>query len=356
MHKLIFNLHLYLALLAAAFVIILGLTGSIMAFEPEIDHLLHPRLSYVEPGPHALSLAEIGAAVSKRFPDERIDAYFLSISPRLSYQVSLEKSGLVYVNQYTGDILGVKPDQMGFLDYVHQLHIRLLWRQKSDPGKKIVSWVGVSMLLLLFSGLYLWWPQKRIKVKKGSTGRRFWFDLHNVIGIFSLVFLLLLAVTGVVLGFEKTTNPVFYKITGSQPSRPPASFPAPPPDAKPITVDQAIDIARAALPGAAPFAISVPEPEGAYRINLRYPEDRTPGGRSRMIIDQYTGKVLFVERFTYRPAWRAHRDYKPCPAHRRYPGNSQQNAPLPGQFFVGGAGHQRNRDVVEKKKSFTALN
>ena len=50
MRKFLFNIHLYLALLAGVFVLTLGLTGSIMAFEPELDHLLHPRLSYVTPG------------------------------------------------------------------------------------------------------------------------------------------------------------------------------------------------------------------------------------------------------------------------------------------------------------------
>src|ERR1700746_2270387 len=132
MRKLIFNLHLYLALLAAVFVIILGITGSIMAFEPEIDHLLHRKLAYVTPGTQTLSLAEIGAVVAKRFPGESIDAYILSTSPNISYQVALETSGSVYVNQYTGEILGVRPEQMEFLDYVHQLHLRLLWRGRGD--------------------------------------------------------------------------------------------------------------------------------------------------------------------------------------------------------------------------------
>ena len=304
MRKLFFNLHLYLALLASVFVIILGITGSIMAFEPELDHLLHRKLAYVTPGPHALPLAEIGAAVAKRFPGEPIDAYMLSTSPDLSYQVVLETSGSVYVNQYTGEILGVRPDQMEFLDYVHQLHLRLLWRGQGDegPGKKIMTWTGVVIIFLVLSGLYLWWPRKRFRIKTGSTGRLFWFDLHNMIGIFSLLFLLVLAVTGVMMGFERTVNPWLYKITGSKPSQPPRKFPAPPSGAKPIPVDQAMEIAGSALPGATPFMISVPEPDGAYLIRLRYPEDRTPGGRSRIVLDQYSGQVLFAESSRTAPA------------------------------------------------------
>src|SRR5215472_229070 len=101
MKKLIFTFHLYLALLAGVFILVLGLTGSIMAFEPELDHLLHSRRSYVVPAAHALSLAQIKEAVARAYPDDSIQMYRLSTTPEISYEVSLEKTGDVFVNQYT---------------------------------------------------------------------------------------------------------------------------------------------------------------------------------------------------------------------------------------------------------------
>ncbi len=297
MRKLVFTLHLYVALIAGIFVVILGATGSIMAFEPEIDHLLHSKLSYVTPQGSAMSLAQIGDAVSKAYPGERIGGYLLSTSPDISTQVSLRK-GLVSVNQYTGEILGMRAGGMDFLGYVHQLHLRLLIRNHSDSGKTIMSWAGVAMLFLLLTGLYLWWPLKRVSI---GSGKRFWFDFHNVVGIFSLVFLLMLTVTGMMIGFEETTVPMFYSLTGSAPSKNP-QIPPPPPGVKPIPIDQAMDIARTALPGATPFQVSVPGPKAAYQIRSRFPEDRTPGGRSRVIVDQYTGNVLFTESSRTAPA------------------------------------------------------
>ena len=293
MRKLLFKLHLFVALIAGVFVVILGLTGAIMAFEPEIDHLLHARLSYVAPQSRTLSLAEIGDAVTKAFPGERISGYALSTSPNLSYQVSVGRRA-VYVNQYTGEVLGEREGGMDFLGYVHQLHLRLLLRDKADSGKRIMSWVGVAMVFLLLTGLYLWWPQKRASIQWTAPSRRVWFDVHNAVGIFSLVFVLILTITGVMIGFEHATVPWFYKVTSSEPSRAP-DIPLPPPAAKPIAPDQAIQIARAALPGATPFQINVPGPKGAYQIRSRFPEDLTPGGRSRVVVDQYTGQVLFAE-------------------------------------------------------------
>src|SRR5689334_18005280 len=99
MRKSLFNLHLYLALLAGVFVLILGLTGSIMAFETELDHLLHAKLSYVTPGSHRLSLLEIGDAVQKAFPGDRPGGFLLSSDPDISVGVSTRR-GVVAVNPY----------------------------------------------------------------------------------------------------------------------------------------------------------------------------------------------------------------------------------------------------------------
>jgi uncharacterized iron-regulated membrane protein len=108
----------------------------------------------------------------------------------------------------------------------------------------------------------------------------------------------------VVIGFEEQTTPLLYKLTRSQPSNKPEFQVAPWPGVKMITPDQALEIARAALPGAAPFEINVPLAKEPYYVRLRYPEDRTPGGRSGVSIDPYTAKVLFVEGSRTAPAGR----------------------------------------------------
>src|SRR5262249_15530806 len=153
-------------------------------FEPELDHLLHWQLWHVKPGVHAMSLGDITAAVNKSFPGEAIGAYTVSSSPDLSYQVNL-KRGTAYVNPYTGETIGVRPPGPDFLAYVHQLHLRLAWPSRSDPGKKIMATAGVVIMVLSISGLYLWWPVKRFTIQSNSSGWKFWFDAHSAIGIFS---------------------------------------------------------------------------------------------------------------------------------------------------------------------------
>jgi uncharacterized iron-regulated membrane protein len=298
--RLVFNIHLCVALTAALFVAILGATGAVMAFEPELDHVLHWKMAYVEPRGAPMSLAAIGEAVAKSYPGERIAGYTFGGSPRFSDLVAL-RGRQVYVNPYTGAILGERPGGMDFLARVHQLHLRLLIL-RGDTGKRIVSWVGVAILFLALSGLYLWWPYRQVKVRRPLWTRRFWLDLHNAVGVSSFAFLLILGFTGVMIGFEETTVPLIYRITGSERMQLPRTFPAPPPGARPIGPDRAVDIARAAIPGAEPFQIGVPGPRGAYQIRSHFPEDLTPGGRSFVVVDQYSGKVLFAQGSRTAPA------------------------------------------------------
>lgn len=300
MRRLVRTIHLWIALVAAAFVVLLGVTGSIMAFEPELDHLLHRDLWHVEPRPPALTLADIAAAIVRSHPGKRIARFDLSTAPDLSYRVDLDGQ-LFHINQYTGEVIGLAAPQPDLLGNIHQLHLRLLWRSHPDAGKAIVSWMCSAMLVLLATGLYLWWPLKRFTVAWRASARRRWLDIHASTGIFVFVFLLLLGTTGVVIGFDDVTEPMWYSLTRSSPSRVPAHAVIPQPSPR-ISPDQALDLARAAVPGATPFMITVPKPGGTYSVRMRFPEDLTPGGRSRAEIDQYTGEVVFAEGSRTAPA------------------------------------------------------
>jgi uncharacterized iron-regulated membrane protein len=300
LRRLIRTCHLWIALVAAAFVVMLGVTGSIMAFEPELDHLLHRDLWFVEPHPPALTLSAIAAALARAYPGKAIMRFELSTAPDLSYRVDVAGQ-LLHVNQYTGEVIGPATPQPDALARIHQLHLRLLWRSHPDAGKAIVSWMCVAMMALLATGLYLWWPLKRFSVAWRGPARRRWLDIHASTGIFVFLFLLVLGATGLVIGFDDVTEPMWYRITGTAPSRTPKHDVVPQAAAR-ITPDQALAIARDAVPGATPFLIAVPKADGTYSVRLRLPEDRTPGGRSRAEIDQYTGEVVFAEGSRTAPA------------------------------------------------------
>src|SRR5204862_7458348 len=125
-----------------------------------------------------------------------------------------------------------------------------------------------------------------------SSLRRVSFDLHNAAGTYSAFFVLILAVTGIAIGFDDEIFPWIYRITNSAP--PPRNSPSTARnDVHHISPDEAIRVARTVLPGATPIAfVGPPNPKASYYVSMRFPEDRTPGGRSWVNVDQYDGKVL----------------------------------------------------------------
>jgi uncharacterized iron-regulated membrane protein len=288
MRRVILNLHLLIGLFAGAFMVVLGVTGSIIEFEPELDRLFHPHLSFVIPGSRILSLSEIGDAVSQRFGGEPVVAYLPSLSPDLSYQVLLPR-GIVYVNQYTGDVLGLRDRGQTFLGYMRALHVRLAI---GTIGRNIVRWSGAAMVFSLVSGLYLWWPIKQIRIRGDWRSRRFLFDLHNSVGIFSFLVLTLLAATGTVLGFEDQLAPLIYKLTSSvRPQTSYAAIPAPTLGALRITPDQAVTIARTQIPGAVPYRVQMPKYGSLYQVALQSPNDGIGSGRNVVALDPFGNLV-----------------------------------------------------------------
>lgn len=299
MRRLILRIHLVIALIAGAFLVLLGLTGSILAFQPELDRLLHRNLSYVARGGRVLSLVEIGEAVSRKFNGEPIVAFLPATSPHFAAQVILSR-GIVSVNQYTGEVLGVRTRGQTFLGFVRALHVRLAG---GDVGRGIVRWSAVAMLFSLVSGFWLWWPAKKVKIRGSWRSARFWFDLHQAAGILSLVPLVVLTATGTVMGFEHQAATVLDKLTRSAPGRaaPALVRPEPPLGAAAITPDQAVALAQAQLPDAVPYRVQMPRFGGVYVVALEV-RDRVASEEDAISIDPRSGNVLAENLFSMRTA------------------------------------------------------
>lgn len=290
MRKLIFNLHLYTALVAGLFIVILGVTGSIITFESELDVLFNQSLFKVQPGPKPLPVSDVLSALHTAYPHQKFGTLILPSGPDRSYY-AMTRNAEIFINGYTGKIIGTRSTPT-VLGQIHQLHMRLLLPR--ELGKNIVAIASVVLIWLVISGIYLWWPFKRYNVKWGASLRRVAFDLHSAIGIYSAVFLFILALTGVFVHFDDTLASKLNKAVHVV--DPPGHLPSTvQKGVTPISPDSAMQIAQAALPGTKPNMLILPAgPKGSYRVNLYYPEDLT-GNRSWAIIDQYTGKLLFVE-------------------------------------------------------------
>jgi uncharacterized iron-regulated membrane protein len=224
----------------------------------------------------------------------------------LARVVQLPDRVSVFVNPYNGAILGSVKG--GFpsdriVGYIHQVHLRLVPDPRSFPqlaaaGKTVVSYAGLLLCLLVPTGLILFWRTRRTTIKWSASWSRITFDLHHVVGIYSSLFLLLSAITGVLIGFESGER-VIFAVAGSGRPAPPAPAQSMPVEGRaPVTIDNAIEIARAAIPDASVVGYFLPrKPKDVFNILMRVPEETSENVHSAVVIDQYSGKILQLRNF-----------------------------------------------------------
>jgi uncharacterized iron-regulated membrane protein len=293
LRKLLLNLHLWAGLIAGIFLILLSFTGSFMVFEDEIDRALNPKLTWVTPGAKRLTLTEMKSRLEEKYPGRTVVGF--SISPRdgiawgaaLQSTASRESLNVVF-NQFSGDILGTGADRNNFVAYVHSFHLRLLM---GEVGSSIMSWAGVLLLLLSLSGIVLWWPRKLFGVNWRGPMKQLNFELHQALGIYVSVFLMIFALTAIIIHWENPATHLANRITSSDD---PPAFPELRPfaaNAVTLSPDRLLAIAESTAPGArATWMLLVGNP---VRIAMKYPEDRTPAGRTNICVDAFTGEVVY---------------------------------------------------------------
>jgi uncharacterized iron-regulated membrane protein len=294
-----------MGLVAGIFLAILGVTGAIIAFEPEIEHLLHSGLWYVKSGPSRMPQAQLIRTTGEKFAPARVTAVHIFRESDLVEEMQMSDRAIVHVNPYDGSIVGRVTGPSGSqrtLAAIHQIHLRLATDARSSfssVGKAIISYAGVLLVILVPTGFVLWWRTRRASIKLGGSWFRICFDAHHAVGIYAALFLFVAAITGVLIGFDWGEETI-YAMTKSQPPDFRAKLPqsTPQPGATPIDADRAMEIARGAMPDSTVTVVQLPlNPKAAYNVQMRVPEETSEAVHSTVTIDQYSGQVLKVKDF-----------------------------------------------------------
>ncbi|HEY2153526.1 MAG TPA: PepSY-associated TM helix domain-containing protein [Vicinamibacterales bacterium] len=307
MRDIFLKVHLVLGLVAAAFLLILSVTGTMMAFEHDIERWIDPALWRASVAEHQLTEDVLVAAVQAQFAPAHVVS--IQVSPRADvvHVMRMSDQASVYVDQWSGRVtrrvVGTTRAQ-DWIGYVHQLHLRLLPNPRALPrwvstsGKLVVSWAGVLLCLLVPTGLVLWWRAKRASVRLGGSWFRTAFDAHHAIGIYACVFLFVAAFTGVMVGFDAAERQI-YRLSGSEePNRakPPAASNA---NGRPrIPLEQAIAAARGIVPSEAVVAVVIPDnSNGVYIVQLRSPREVAVDSPIpiTVYVDPYSADVIRVQ-------------------------------------------------------------
>lgn len=226
MRKIFRNIHLWLSVPFGILITLICFSGAALVFEKEVMELCHRELYFVkkvEATP--LPMEQLMTKVAATLPDSvSVTGVNISSDPERAYQVTLSKPrrASMYVDQYTGEITG-KYERAPFFNFMFRMHRWLLDSMKQDGGifwgKMIVGTSTLMFVFVLISGVVVWWPRTRkalknsLKIVANKGWRRFWYDLHVAGGMYALVFLLAMALTGLTWSFQWYRTG-FYKTFG----------------------------------------------------------------------------------------------------------------------------------------------
>ncbi|WP_435531980.1 PepSY-associated TM helix domain-containing protein [Roseateles amylovorans] len=179
---------------------LMAITGALYLYKDEIDDLVYAALLKVEPSkqpPLAASvLIERAAAAVPGTPVRFIGPKATGRSAQVGLRTA-QGMVSVYLDPVDGRVLGQLRDDLKLMEIAKQLHSMTMAGPVANHGVEIVAgWA----IVLVVSGVFLWWPRRRsggvMSVRGRPTQRLWWRDLHAVIGSVAAVAILFLAVTG----------------------------------------------------------------------------------------------------------------------------------------------------------------
>jgi uncharacterized iron-regulated membrane protein len=297
------KVHTWTSLISTAFLLLLCITGLPLIFYHELDHALYDE---VEPAQLAADaprasldtvvangLAKMpGQAVQFMFWDrEEPEIVMLSIGKTVDSDP--EHNRLVRLDSRTGEFL----DEVDFrsrLTYVfYRLHVDMY---AGLPGKLFLGLMGLLFCVAIVSGVVLYWPSTR-KLDFGAVRRQRprlvrWLDLHNLLGVVTVVWALTVGFTGVIntwadLIFKLWQNDQLVEMVGAYKDR---ALPQ-----GPTSVEEAVASARAALPGMTPSFVAFPgnpfSSKSHYAVFMRGETPLTSRLLRPTLIEAETGKL-----------------------------------------------------------------
>ncbi|MEM9000205.1 MAG: PepSY-associated TM helix domain-containing protein [Bacteroidota bacterium] len=215
-HKKLWAVHNWIGLYAGVVIAILSLTGVVALFKFEIDEALNTKLFKVEPKGAKVAMSPIIDSLKNIHGAENLTYIRVPENDTESWSAMffLRKSTLdirqweVFINPYTGKILGERDIYKSVGFFIRNIHVRLY---DNLFGRQIVGLAGLALLISTITGFYIYGGfmkrqffgtirQKNLRIRMA--------DYHKLIGIVTLLFNLMIAITGAWLGLQAYLQPI----------------------------------------------------------------------------------------------------------------------------------------------------
>ncbi|BCL34198.1 PepSY-associated TM helix domain-containing protein [Nostoc sp. MS1] len=297
-----FYIHRYMGLVVGLILVVIGLTGSLLVFEPEIeDFLVAQKYGHIVPQGQPVSIDEVVTTINKEItkqPGMKIGSIIMPQNATSPYHGRLwdknDKLTQMFIHPYKNEVMGVIHQDANILRLALHLHYELF---AGKLGQIIVGLTGLFLFLLSVTGIILWPGWRRLisgfKIKWKAHPKRVNFDIHKVTGIVVAVFFSLTGITGFAWNFYDFSVPFIYATTFTP--QPPELISKPVPGKSPVALSKVLANADAAIPNAQTIYIGLPSKlEGIIRVGKRQAHETSYYGESEITLDQYTGEVLRV--------------------------------------------------------------
>lgn len=225
--KVLFWIHLVAGATGAVVIFIMCVTGAVLSFEKNIIEFAErdqQRVAAVTG--ERLPVSRLIASATDAKPNAKPASITISSDPASSATVSLGRDGRLFIDPYTGVVLGEGNAALrGFFSTMTSLHRWLALEGDGRAwGKAITGFFNAMFLVLAITGLYIWMPRKlslrNIKpvlwFRKTHTGKARDFNWHNVTGFWCSLVLIILTATGMVISYRWASDLV-YTLTGNAP-------------------------------------------------------------------------------------------------------------------------------------------
>ena len=284
------TVHLWAGLALSIPFILIGLSGSILMLLVDLPYFTIPAATAIGQPQSLTRIVEsamplapqgwnVGALVLPRSAEEPIGVE-LQIPPgrRPPPEFRNIQGRVIYIDPVSLKVLGDAERRRAgdFRRFLTTMHIALM--VPNYFGARLVGWMGVAMTLFGVTGLVLWWPKRggwcnAFGIKRGARGFRLHRDLHSALGFWSLGVFLIVSISGVYLAFPVTvTNRVGQIVALKMPPREAAADSAALSRIAgpgPLSPDDAVNLAHAAVPDATPTAVQLPVfDSGVYMVTL----------------------------------------------------------------------------------------
>ncbi|MEH2167337.1 MAG: PepSY-associated TM helix domain-containing protein [Nostoc sp.] len=297
-----FQLHRWLGLVVSILLCIAGLTGSILVFEQEIDNfILGYQMGYVVPVGNPQPLETLANTVKTTYTSTPgFKLTYVEMLEGEPYKFRAEtvkgKELRVFVNPYTGKVMGDRIWDDTWLGFTFKLHYQLL---AGETGTTIMGVVALVTLILSITGIVLWpgWHKliSGFKIKWNGHIKRINFDVHKVVGIITAIFLTFIGFTGFAWNMPQAkVEDAIYATTFTSKLKDPVSQPIP--GKQPLSVTELLQRADAALPDAPTTGLFFPtKPEDAFWLGKKQLQETSKWGSTQLYLDQFSGKVLRIQ-------------------------------------------------------------